>query len=251
MWPFSRRAAPVYRLPQGIRIYAVGDIHGKADVLRELQAHIARDAQDFEGNKVLEIYLGDYIDRGEQSCDVLDLLLASPPSGHERICLRGNHEQVLLDALEETQALRRWLQFGGLSTLLSYGVALPEFVSGDAAEQMREQLREALPEAHLAFLRSLPLHYECGDYYFVHAGVRPGCSLGAQSMEDKLWIRDDFLHHTKPFARFVVHGHSPNDQPELLAYRANLDISDAPKASLCALRIEGEQRELMVQVKGD
>ena len=219
-------------------------------MLRCLQQTIARDAQGFAGDSIIEVYLGDYVDRGNASAEVLDLLLTDPPPRHERVCLRGNHEQALLDALEDTQALRGWLQFGGLSTLASYGVAIPSVVAEDAAAQMRDQLRRALPSAHLAFLQTLRTHFECGGYYFVHAGVRPGRSLAAQSDEDRLWIRDDFLRHQRAFAKYIVHGHSPNAAPELLAHRANLDVSDAPVPSLCILRLEGESRELLLVQEG-
>lgn len=251
MWPFLKRKLPDFQLPEGVRIYAIGDIHGKADLLDALFAEIERDSADFAGERVIEVFLGDYIDRGADSRAVIDRLLQAPADGHERICLRGNHEQALLDALQDAQKLRSWMQFGGLATLNAYGVPIPIHVEVDAAEQLLDALHKALPKAHLAFLQQLATEFECGGYYFVHAGVHPAHSLKAQKACDKLWIRDRFLQHSKPFEKYIVHGHSPVAEPDLLSHRANLDVSDAPSASLCALRIEGGQRRAILAHKGD
>lgn len=236
---------PVFAAPQGVRIYAVGDIHGRADLLRRLLALIQQDAADCN-KRVIEVFLGDYIDRGLESDKVIDLLIAPPPCNHERICLRGNHEATLLEFLQDPNVLRGWSQFGGYATLSAYGIPIPTEMNNDTFVSIQQQLRKTLPIEHLKFFDSLPLSYQCGDYFFVHAGIRPGIPLDEQREEDFLWIRDEFLRYTHPHEAYIVHGHTPNTEPELLANRANLDVCNAPTDQLACLVIDGQQRRILL-----
>ncbi len=237
MWPFRTKNTAEFSAPEGVRLYAIGDIHGRLEVLEALLAELQRDAADFEGERIIQVFLGDYIDRGMQSREVIDLLLAPAPEGVERIFLRGNHEQTLLDFLQNPAVLRDWIA--------SYGVPVPANVAQNAAEELQASLASALPEEHRRFFEGLLYHYNIGDYYCVHAGIRPHIALSKQRNEDKLWIREAFLSHSKPFEKYIVHGHSPLEVAETLPNRANLDVNNAPCPTLTALRVQGAQRRLI------
>lgn len=228
-----------------MRIYAVGDVHGRSALLADMLAAIVQDADKARSDAVVEVFLGDYIDRGINSREVVDLLIAPPPEGHERICLLGNHEAAMLRFLAEPASLRNWASFGGYATLVSYGIAIPMSMSPQIACDLRERLQQNLPAAHVEFLGNLQLTCRLGDYLFVHAGILPGLALEQQKPEHLLWIREPFLSHTGFFDSYVVHGHSPVSAPEIRANRANIDISDAPTDSLCCLVIEGSVRRLL------
>ncbi len=240
------RMAPQFSLPAGVRVYAVGDIHGKSTLLAEMMQAIADDAKANPANQIIEVFLGDYIDRGMHSREVIDLLIAPPPPGHQRVCLRGNHEETLLRFLEDPSVLRDWANFGGYATLASYGVAIPVSMSVELRAALRDQLRQQLPAAHELFLRELEVMYPLGDYLFVHAGIMPNVPLASQKPEHLLWIRDTFLNHTGFFEKYVVHGHSPVIAPEIYDHRANIDVSEAATPSLCCLVLEGTQRRIML-----
>lgn len=246
MWPFRTKPVPEFSVPEGVRLYAIGDIHGRADVLEALLCEMQRDAADFDGERIIQVFLGDYIDRGMQSREVINLLLAPPADGVERIFLRGNHEQTLLDFLHNPAVLRDWMQYGGLPTLASYSVSVPANILQNAAEELQASFAQALPEQHLRFFEDLRVDYTIGDYYCVHAGVRPHIALSKQIEKDKLWIREPFLSHTKPFEKYIVHGHSPLEVAEIWPNRANLDVNNAPQPTLSALRVQGAQRSLIV-----
>ncbi len=240
------RAAPVFSAPEGVRIYAVGDIHGRSRLLKKMMEAIARDAAGKPPATIIEIYLGDYIDRGMHSREVIDLLLAPPPAGHERRCLLGNHEDALLRFLKDPKFLRSWGNFGGYATLASYGIPIPESMSPENLAMLRARLLQNMPPEHLQFLRELPLRSLVGDYLFVHAGIEPGVALEAQKRDNLLWIRNPFLNYEGFFDHYVVHGHSPLDVPEVKENRANLDVSAAPTSSLCCLVLENTTRNLIL-----
>lgn len=241
----------VFTMPEGIRVYAIGDIHGRASLLDRMLDAIAEDAKGFAGDRIIEVFLGDYIDRGMESRQVIDRLLTAPLPGHERVCLMGNHEETLLRFLEEPDILRDWSQHGGFATLASYDVPVPANMSPLTWRGMQAAFRQNFPEKHERFLRHLRLSYELGDYFFVHAGVRPGVPLEAQQVEDCLWIREEFTGYEGHFDQYIVHGHSPLTAPEVLANRANIDVSDASDDRLCCLAVEGaERRTMLVQADG-
>ena len=237
------RARP--RMAEGVRVYAVGDIHGRSDLLDELQRKMVDDAANGAGKKIVQVFLGDYVDRGSDSKGVVDWLLQPPPAGWERICLKGNHEATLLEFLERPEILREWRRYGGLETLYSYGVDLKSLRGVDAPEVLLKEFREKLPDAHHAFFSGLPLTVEFGDYFFAHAGVRPGKRLEKQSEEDLLWIRDDFLVSQTDFGKIVVHGHSAREEPELLGNRINLDTGAYITGKLTCLVLDGERQHLL------
>lgn len=247
-WFADRRRAQAPRAPAtlapGQRLYCIGDIHGCADLLGTLHAHIEADAKGFEGELQL-VYLGDYIDRGEHSKEVIDLLLNTPLAGFEIVTLRGNHEQALLDFLEHPERAQAWLGFGGLATLLSYGVRLRHAPFAAELPELAKELRERLPPAHLEFLKRLPLQHVAGDYCFVHAGIRPGTPLDRQHPDDLLWIREDFLSHPGPHDAVVVHGHSITEEVELYAHRIGLDTGAYYSGVLSCLVLEGSERRLL------
>src|SRR5262245_21052678 len=156
-------------LPERVRVYAVGDIHGRADLLQSMLGRIAADLAQHPCESAVEVFLGDYIDRGPSSREVIDILLSHPPVAGARHCLRGNHEQAMLDFLGEPGVLADWSRFGGLETLLSYGLNPRLPVSFEDATRLRDELAYALPKAHLAFLKSTALSFALGGYFFVHA----------------------------------------------------------------------------------
>jgi serine/threonine protein phosphatase 1 len=238
--------APHFAVPEGVRVYAVGDIHGRDGLLAKMLATIERDATTCNATKIEQVFLGDYVDRGLHSKGVVDLLLAPPPAGHTRICLMGNHEEALLHFLQDPNILRDWANFGGYATLASYGIPIPDSMSPERLRAVRDRFEQNIPATHLAFFKNLNLRHSVGDYLFVHAGIQPGTSLEKQKPEDLLWIRDSFLKHEGFFNHYIVHGHTPLAAPDVRANRANIDVSSAAKDSLCCLVIEGETRRTMV-----
>jgi serine/threonine protein phosphatase 1 len=200
------------RVPPRCCVYAVGDIHGRADLLEALLTRIVAHAGRYPDFRKVLVTLGDYVDRGPDSRGVVDRLL-SPPPGFETVHLMGNHEDLMLRFLSQPADGGVWFQNGGGATMESYGVALGEW-DIERAKPLRDALAAALPPAHLAFLRGLaPQHVE-GDYFFAHAGVRPGVPLNRQDQDDLMWIREEFLRSTRDHGKVVVHGHSVAFKPE-------------------------------------
>jgi len=241
MWRRFRKAAEINtpRLPSGSRVYAVGDVHGRIDLLQETFAKIDshRDAHPIAN--VLEDMLGDYIDRGPSSFDVIELL--SKRVGGGTICLKGNHECFMLEFLRDPTILSAWQRCGGLETLASYGLEPSFDLSPQDQESLAATLAERLPAHHYKFLNALPLSFTLGDYFFVHAGVRPGIALAKQSAEDLLWIREDFLGYEGGFGKVVVHGHTPVSEPEIRKNRINLDTGAYASGKLTCAVIEMDQ----------
>lgn len=233
--------------PDGMRLYAIGDIHGRDDLLGELLAMIERDAQSASGavRKIL-VFLGDYVDRGLQSRQVLDRLISGTLPGFEAIHLKGNHEAAMLEFLRDAAFGRTWKNFGGLETLHSYGVQ-ELALSDDPAdfERARVHFEAALPETHKRFLQTLSVAVELGGYFFVHAGVRPGVPLSRQIEEDMLWIRDEFLDARGPFGRVVVHGHTPREEVVIRENRIGIDTGAYMTGVLTALVLEGTSRRII------
>lgn len=189
--------------------YAIGDIHGRADLLEKLLGKIKADARKNSQARPHIIFLGDYVDRGMESKKVVDLSLDFDLKGGTKVYLKGNHEAMMLDFLADPSTGPLWFENGGLATLLSYGVQ-PQgnFSSKNDLENIRDQFLTNIPKAHKDFYGNLVLNYELGNYFFVHAGVNPDRPLDKQTCEDLLWIRDKFLESKKPLEKTVVHGHS-------------------------------------------
>lgn len=231
-------------MPSGQRIYCIGDIHGRDDLLQQLHKQIEADAAECNGKKQI-IYLGDYIDRGPSSKQVLDRLIEHKLAGFESVFLLGNHEQALLDFLENAKAMAAWMNWGGKETLISYRVTLPPAVYIEQMELLAIQLRDRLPEKHLNFLATLEHCYSVGNYYFVHAGIRPGVPLAKQELGDQLWIREEFTRSQQQHEAVVVHGHSIATQAELLPNRIGIDTGAFHSGVLTALVLEGSSQRLL------
>jgi serine/threonine protein phosphatase 1 len=216
-------------------IYAVGDIHGCLVELRRLEQIIAVDASHTIGEKWL-VHLGDYIDRGPQSAQVIDHLLAAPTDGFRRFSLAGNHEQMLLDFLATPNESAEWLAYGGVETLASYGIDARD--AGGRPAALARALEAQMPRSHLEWLRRLPVSLETPGFFFAHAGVRPGRALAEQEDRDLLWIREPFLETAMDAGTVVVHGHTPASEPELRAWRIGIDTGAFATGRLTSARIE-------------
>lgn len=236
-------SVPAARVPDGVRVYAVGDIHGCAVQLDRLLLAIAADAAARSGVAQL-LFLGDYIDRGPDSKGVIDRLLDLPAQFSPRF-VRGNHDQSLLDFLSDPAFYRFWRNYGAAETLVSYGVEPPLFDRPEDFAAARDQLARALPDRHLRFFESLELHIQIGDYFFAHAGVRPGIALEQQAAEDLLWIRDEFLLSRNDFGAVVVHGHTPGESPVRRPNRICVDTGVYATGRLTAAILHGEQCEFL------
>ena len=228
------------RVPEGVRVYAIGDVHGRADLLAEMFARIDDSLADFSAAKAIHIFLGDYVDRGPQSRQVLDLLIARRRQ-YNAVCLKGNHEGYLVEFLKNPAVLDEWRRYGGLDTLLSYGFAPSLKPDWSESRALSSGLNRDLPESHHLFLNSLALSFTCGDFFFVHAGARPGIPLARQSKEDLLSIRDDFLLHEGAYEKVVVHGHTPVVRPDIRANRINIDTGAYATGRLTCLILESDR----------
>ena len=244
-WPrFHKTPAKV----GGELVYAVGDIHGRYDLFKEVVAWIVGDARSRQrGRTPVLVTCGDYVDRGPDSASVLTALDWIRRDGRVQLrALKGNHEAAFLSFLADPQEGAPWLGFGGDATLRSFGVRPPADVH-DITEMIRarDDLLEVMPAAHLRVLQELELMVVVGDYAFVHAGVRPGVSLTKQKAEDLLWIRGPFLDRTAPFEKRIVHGHSWMEAaPEIYDNRIGLDTGAYETGVLTAVRIEDNEVEV-------
>ncbi|MBC8025464.1 MAG: serine/threonine protein phosphatase [Steroidobacteraceae bacterium] len=227
-------------VPDGVVVYAIGDIHGQDHLLTSLLGHIHADASLQDCERRILVFVGDYVDRGPASRAVIDRVAAGSPT-FETVALKGNHEQMLLDFLADPEFWDVYRRLGGTETLMSYGVARDLIVApGVAPATIRDTFLSVFPQAHHDFLRSLSLSYDCGDYHFVHAGVRPGVPLHLQTEEDQLWIRDEFLTAGDVFGgRVIVHGHTPKRDPENLGFRVGIDTGAYMTGRLTAARLRG------------
>jgi serine/threonine protein phosphatase 1 len=227
-------------MPDGLRVYAIGDVHGSADLLAQLLLVIDTDSATYPATQVVEVLLGDYIDRGPQSQQVLDLLIARSQR-RRMVFLKGNHENCITDFLRDPAMLEHWKELGGLETLSSYG--LKPSIRPDRREQaeLAIALRRVLPDTHRYFLSRLTKSFDCGDYFFVHAGVRPGIPLSQQKEEDLLWIRGEFLDYKKGFGKIIIHGHTPVAEPDIHPNRINIDTGAYATGNLTCLVLQGEE----------
>ncbi len=233
-------------VPAGTRVYAIGDIHGYDDLLSQLQERIVADAASAPSRKAV-IYLGDYVDRGPHGDRVLDRLIDRPLPGFESVFLMGNHEATMLGFVEDPLSYEHWLVNGGDTTLAAYGVDWP--AGGTDLEELARQARKRIPRRHLDFLRGLSFSHEEGDYFFVHAGIRPGVPLDRQSPDDMMWIRDRFLLSDLDHGKVVVHGHTPVSEPEFRANRIGVDTGVYMSGVLTCLVLEGEEQRI-IQARG-
>jgi len=233
----KRRRKPTGRLPEGVRIYAIGDVHGRADLLDRLISRIDAHTAAHPIERPILIFVGDYVDRGPGSRQVLDLLIAAA-GAREIVFLRGNHEEFMVNFLTKPTMLREWGKVGGFETLMSYGVN--PVLNADAGTQIElaKALSAALSPEHKAFLQSLLPSFSCGGYFFAHAGIRPGIPLSQQRPDDLLWIRDDFLLHEEMHEKIIVHGHTPVPEIDVRPNRINIDTGAYITGRLSCLVLE-------------
>lgn len=226
-------------IPEGRRVYAVGDIHGRCDLLKQLHAAILADAESAQTDQRTIVYLGDYVDRGERSFAVIDLLASRTLPGFYAVYLRGNHEDMMLAFLEGPPD-SLWLFNGGGATLRSYGVTFDWRKSmTQGLIDLQRQLQAAMPHSHRRFFADLRLFFLCGDYLFVHAGIRPGRPLELQDPRDLMSIRSPFLSSDADFGQRVVHGHTIVSQPEVKWNRIDIDTGAFHTGHLTCLVLEG------------
>ncbi len=242
---FREDPHPTPWMEEGLRVYAIGDVHGRLDLLLELSEMIHRDLYENPVERSVELFVGDYIDRGPSSREVLEYLLNSAPVCDERICLKGNHEETLLEFLEDPDRLIHWARYGGMEMMRSYGVPAGTPMTSAACKGIHKQFVSAFPDSHREFCRNLPTSITLGDYFFAHAGVRPGVDLDKQSDRDLMWIRDEFLSSKRYHGKLIVHGHTPAKQPEVHTNRINIDTCAYGSGILTSLVLEGEGQGLL------
>lgn len=227
-------------------VYAVGDVHGEARLLASLTDMIEADARELPGRKII-IFLGDYLDRGPQTAQVMDDLIRRRPAGFEVFHLCGNHEQMFLDFLDAPHPAHNWLRHGGIETLASYGIEMDlRRVSRTALSAL---LASHIPDEHVIFLKGLPDIIRCKDMIFVHAGIRPGVPLELQARQDVLWIRDGFLDQALDPTRTVVHGHTPSAKPVLAPGRIGVDTGAYASGQLTAVRLRAGEDPLFLSTR--
>ncbi|MBF0181591.1 MAG: serine/threonine protein phosphatase [Magnetococcales bacterium] len=235
-------------VPEGVRVYVVGDIHGRSDLLRRLHALIAEDlANGPAPRQAFVVYLGDYVDRGDDSKGVIDILLDEPVPGCEAVFLKGNHEAEMQDFLSNPVAGHAWTLFGGMSTALSYQVRVPARIAAEERmRELRDKLVETIPKRHQIFFASLRLRFELGDYFFTHAGVRPSTPLEMQKIPDLLWIREPFLSHAGRLEKMIVHGHTVSQEPVITRNRIGIDTGAYFSGHLTCLVLTGAERRFLM-----
>ena len=233
---------------EGRLVYAVGDIHGRFDLLQLLLDQIVEDVRRSPPvRRPLLVFLGDYVDRGPASLEVIYRILElSYRREFEVRALKGNHEEALLRFLEDPATGVEWFTYGGRPTLRSYGLVPPERDADlPTLTRARDAFARRLPTSHQLFFERLASMAVVGDYAFVHAGVRPGVPLSGQAERDLLWIRREFLDHPGPYEKVIVHGHTPTEQPELLGWRLGIDTGAYATGVLTALRIDDSGHRLL------
>lgn len=229
------------RTPKGRRIYAIGDVHGSADLLNRLIDKILSDSAERERRQGTLVVLGDFIDRGSQSAEIVHGLYAQRESKN-LIVLLGNHEAAMIAAYRgDRKALHFWLRFGGIDTLRSFGVDVAA-IDMDDIHSVTGMLHRHIPFEIINWMETLPTSYRAGDYLFVHAGIRPGIRLRQQQTADMLWIRDVFLDSEEDHGVVVVHGHSPTARVDFRTNRIGVDTDAYESGILSAVGLEGEER---------
>lgn len=234
------------QLPIEAPVYAIGDVHGRADLLHALIDVIVQDSRGYSERPHL-VFLGDYIDRGFQSREVLSTLIElGRDDRFETVFLKGNHEQAMLRFLHDHKIGPDWANFGGRETLISYGISPPKSINAiDEWEPIQKELVQTIPNQHVEFLEQLAVSHKIGPYGFVHAGVKPGVPYEEQTDEDRMWIRDEFLNAKDKEDVFVVHGHTPVNAPYSDHRRVNVDTGAYFTGRLTAVKIEGDKMSFL------
>lgn len=238
------------RGPRGQRAYVIGDVHGRLDLLELLLSRIEEEIRSRPKPKTSIIFLGDLIDRGPESAQVIERLRTYSPPGASTHFIMGNHEEVMLRVLAGEESLvSSWIRFGGAETLRSYGVD-PRELSGMSPDEVVASTGKAVPREHVEFLESFADSILFGAYLFVHAGIRPGIDLAEQSQSDLRWIREPFLNDATDHGFVVVHGHTITNEVEVAPNRIGIDTGAFCTGTLTALGIEGNKRWLLQTCDG-
>ncbi len=231
------------RVPDGMRIYAIGDIHGRDDLLNALLTQIEADDLARGAADTQIIFLGDLVDRGPGSAAVVETALALNTSGRNVRFLMGNHEEVFVSACRKSdpKVTRFFLRIGGEATVLSYPITRAEYMTLDM-EQLTERLDTLVPREHVKFIESFEDQIIIGDYVFVHAGIRPGVPLSDQKQSDMRWIREEFIDQRGDLEKVVVYGHTIYEEVEERGSRIGIDTGAYDSGKLTALALEGGER---------
>jgi serine/threonine protein phosphatase 1 len=232
------------RGPEGVALYAIGDVHGRLDLLAEMHARIAAEIMRLRPSDWRIVHLGDYVDRGPESAGVIDFLVRKSAADTRVLALAGNHDIAFLDFLAQPEQAGLFALYGGVQTAGSYGVDL-DTLDPFAFRAGCRALDAAVPRDHREFVARLPLSVSFGDFFFCHAGIRPGVALDAQDPRDLIWIRGEFHNHLGLYDKVVVHGHTPVPEPELLPNRVNVDTGAFASGRLTALAIHGAEKRLL------
>lgn len=237
------------RTPPGLRLYAVGDLHGRLDLLRALHRHVDMELQADAPTDWRIVYLGDYVDRGPDSRGVLEFLAEAKARDPRHVVLAGNHDLGLLDFLARPDPCGIFITHGGLETAASYGVHAAHFGAveegGDALRAFHAALAAAIPKPHLALLHSLEASFDCGDFFCCHAGIRPSVALECQSADDLVWIRGEFHRHEGLYPKVILHGHTPSGKVTVRPNRVNLDTGAYRTGRLSVLRVEEARKTIL------
>lgn len=225
--------------------YAVGDIHGQLDLYKKLEQKIVEDAKSFEG-QALVILLGDMIDRGPKSAQLIEHLLMPPPEGITRLCLRGNHEDMFLQALETLSGIRDWVAWGGSETLASYGIHPdPEQNYEFSSADWEKKLAANIPHSHRLFLQNTPVCLSLPKWFFSHAGINPDHALEDQKKDDLIWGVSG-AEGGQVFSKRLIHGHIPVAAAEITPNAINLDTGAYFSGLLTSVRlVEGQEPTLI------
>jgi serine/threonine protein phosphatase 1 len=243
-----QEAEPSTRIPDGQRVYAIGDIHGRCDLLCRMIARIEADDAGRPAADTTVILLGDLVDRGPDSAGVIATAREWAKRRRVRM-LAGNHEEMFLGSFEREETLRHFLRHGGRETLLSYAIS-PEAYTRATLDELRAMMHAAVPADDVALMEAMEDRIQIGDYLFVHAGIRPGVALEEQKVSDLRWIRGEFIEATAPREFAVVHGHTITDAPAVLPLRIGLDTGAFASGQLTAIGLEGSARWL-ITVQGE
>lgn len=239
----AHRPLDTARVPDGMRVYAIGDIHGRNDLLQQLLVQIDADDAARGPSDTHLIFLGDLMDRGPDSAGVIETAMALRDTGGNVRFLMGNHEEVFVRSCRKNdpKTTRFFLRIGGEETLLSYPITRAEYITLDM-EQLTERLASLVPQAHLEFIESFEDQIIIGDYAFVHAGIRPGVPLSEQKPTDLRWIREEFVDQRGDLEKVVVYGHTIYDEVEERGSRIGIDTGAYASGKLTALALEGGER---------
>jgi len=232
-------------LDPGVRVYAIGDVHGRLDLLERLHDQIAAEIAASPAERTVIVHLGDYVDRGPDTAGVVERLIGLTIGAAEIVCLKGNHEDKLLTFLADGEGVESFFRYGGREAMASYGIDAAHLGGDGDARHAAAAFAARMPARHRTFLETLPHSLIIGGYFFCHAGIRPHVPLDRQTPHDLMWIREPFLSSAADHGKVVVHGHTPVDDVESLPNRINVDTGAGFGRRLSAAVLEGDRRRFL------